>query len=69
VAAPWLGDVVKACVVEPDAVDGQHVGQTKVVVADGKGQVLQVFVAALTDTPQGQVRKAVKQLLAANPPS
>ena len=69
VAAPWLGDDVKACVVEPDAAGGQHVGQTKVVVADGKKQVLQIFVAALTDTPQGQVRKAVKLLLAANPPS
>jgi hypothetical protein len=69
VPAPWLGADVKACAVEPDATGGQNVGQTKVVVPDGKGQVLQIFVAALTDTPQGKVRKAIKQLLAANPKS
>ena len=68
VPAPWLGEDVEACVVEPDDVGGEHVGQTKVVVAEGEKQVLQIFVAALTDTPRGQVRKAVKQLVAANPP-
>jgi len=69
VPAPWLGEDVKACAVEPDATGGQNVGQTKVVLAEGKQQVLQIFVAALTDTPQGKVRKAVKQLVAANPKS
>jgi hypothetical protein len=69
VPAPWLGADVEACAVEPDPKGGQNVGQTKVVLPDGKKQVLQIFVAALTDTPQGKVRKAVKQLVAANPKS
>ena len=69
VPAPWLGADVTACAVEPDATGGQNVGQTKVVLRDGKKQVLQIFVAALTDTPQQKIRKAIKQLLSANPKS
>ena len=67
VPAPWLGDGVKACAVEPDPVKGQHTGQTKVVVSEGKRQILQIFVAALSDTPPANVRTAVTQLLEANP--
>ena len=66
VAAPWLGADSVACAVEPEGGGGEHVGQTKVVVSEGKKQILQIFVAALTDTPQGKVRKAIKQLLEAN---
>ena len=66
VPAPWLGAEATACAVEPDGAGGEHVGQTKVVVSEGKRQILQIFVAALTDTPQGKVRKAVKQLLDVN---
>jgi hypothetical protein len=64
--APWLGAGVTACAVEPGAVGSQHTGQTKVVVSEGKKQILQIFVAALTDTPQADVRKAVRQLLDVN---
>ena len=65
--APWVGDGVKACAVEPGPVDAQNTGQTKVVVAQGKGQILQIFVAALTPTLQEYVRAAAQQLLVANP--
>jgi hypothetical protein len=56
----WLGGTVTACAVEP--ADG--VGQTKVVVKQRSDRAVQITIAALTSTPQAQVREAVAELVA-----
>lgn len=59
--ADWLGDEVTACAVEPR----KEVGLTKVVVLTKGKVVFQFGIAALTKTPQKQVRGAARTLLAA----
>jgi hypothetical protein len=54
----WLGGTVTACAVEP----AHDVGQTKVVVKQGSDGATQITIAALTSTPQAQVRAAVAEL-------
>jgi hypothetical protein len=55
----WLSGTVTACAVEP----AHDVGQTKVVVKQGNDQAVQITIAALTSTPQAQVREAVAELV------
>ena len=55
----WLGGTVTACAVEP----ADDVGQTKVVVKQGSDGATQITIAALTSTPQAQVRAAVAELV------
>ena len=55
----WLGGKVTACAVEP----AEDVGQTKVVVEGEGDEATQITIAALTSTPQAQVRAAVAELL------
>jgi hypothetical protein len=62
VDAPWLGEDVIACAVEP----ARNVGLSKVVVLIKKRLVFQYGVAVLVDTPQPKVRGAFRKLLAAS---
>ena len=62
VDAPWLGDDVMACAVEPT----KKTGLSKVVVLVKKRLVFQYGIAVLAATPQPQVRAAFRKLLLAS---
>ena len=62
VDAPWLGEDVTACTVEPT----RKVGLSKVVVLIKKRLVFQYAIAVLEATPQPKVRAAFRQLLLAS---